>query len=620
MTNPGCADRIIRIFGITGKLEKEISGSSDVVRTLCKLPHKHPSGAQFASAGNDALIRLWQLNGKQTAVLQGHENFIYSLACSVEGLLVSSGEDRTVRIWKGSDCIQTITHPAISVWSVAVCAENGDIVSGSSDNKVRVFTQDPGRLASAVSMKALEHAVRDSAIPQQQVGEVNKEKLPGPEFLQQKSGTKEGQLQMIRELDGSVSAHTWSQAAGQWVNVGKVVDAAGSSGKKTTYKGKDYDFVFDVDIEDGKPPLKLPYNLSQNHYEAATKFLQDNELPMTYLDEVSKFIVTNTQGATLGQSGGPSAADPWGSGSRYQPGDASPASAPSLSARPKALPQTKYLSIKAVNLKQVISKINDLNKQLIDEGSKSIALDSKQISTLESSAQPLGDALTKDTEIVNIPSNVTETLLTMLTTWPPSHILPALDLLRLLASVSPALAEFKGPNSEDVVAVLESSGALADADRPNNIMLGVRAFANLFVSDKGHDLADNEYSRIHALVKSIPPTALSNRNLAIAVATLWLNYCVLVTSASHRQLPSSSDRALELLDSLTSILSSSPDSEANYRALVGIGTLLGLGEEVAMAAKEVYDLEARFKKVKGVFKEPRIRNVIAEIEDGLMIG
>jgi len=39
------------------------------------------------------------------------------------------------------------------------------------------------------------------------------------EFLQQKSGTKEGQVQMIREGDGSVTAHTWSSAAQEWINV-----------------------------------------------------------------------------------------------------------------------------------------------------------------------------------------------------------------------------------------------------------------------------------------------------------------------------------------------------------------------------------------------------------------
>ena len=61
----------------------------------------------------------------------------------------------------------------------------------------------------------------------EQVGKVNKEQLPGPEFLQQKSGTKDGQVQMIREADGSVTAHTWSSATQEWIAVGTVVESAG---------------------------------------------------------------------------------------------------------------------------------------------------------------------------------------------------------------------------------------------------------------------------------------------------------------------------------------------------------------------------------------------------------
>ena len=89
----------------------------------------------------------------------------------------------------------------------------------------------------------------------------------------------------------------------EWINVGTVVDSAGSSGRKTEHEGKEYDYVFDVDIEDGKPPLKLPYNLSENPYERARKFLEDNKLPLTYLDNVVQFIEQNTKGATLGETG-----------------------------------------------------------------------------------------------------------------------------------------------------------------------------------------------------------------------------------------------------------------------------------------------------------------------------
>lgn len=44
-----------------------------------------------------------------------------------------------------------------------------------------------------------------------------------------------------------------------WQKVGEVVDAVGS-GRKQLYQGKEYDYVFDVDVQEGAPPLKLPYN------------------------------------------------------------------------------------------------------------------------------------------------------------------------------------------------------------------------------------------------------------------------------------------------------------------------------------------------------------------------
>lgn len=339
----GCADKSIRVFDLTKSTGGEAMPvatiyTPDVVRALCKVPKGHPSGADIASASNDGTLRLWKLNGQQVSELHGHESFVYSLASLPSGELVSTGEDRTVRIWRGIECVQTITHPAISVWTVAVNQETGDIITGASDGIARIFTRRPEATADEATLKEFHDSVKASAIPQQQVGGINKEKLPGPEFLTSKAGTKEGQVQMIKESNGNVTAHTWSMAQQQWINVGTVVDAVGSTGKKVEYNGKSYDYVFDVDIEDGKPALKLPYNLSENPYERATKFLNDNELPLTYLDNVANFITENTKGATLGQPEPSSGPDPYGTESRYRPGESQAA---------KVLPQKEYLSISA---------------------------------------------------------------------------------------------------------------------------------------------------------------------------------------------------------------------------------------------------------------------------------
>ncbi len=66
----------------------------------------------------------------------------------------------------------------------------------------------------------------------------------------------------------------------QWQKIGEVVDAVGS-GRKQLYEGKEYDHVFDVDIQDGVPPLKLPYNANGNFHD-----LHKGRKGNTYLQKI----------------------------------------------------------------------------------------------------------------------------------------------------------------------------------------------------------------------------------------------------------------------------------------------------------------------------------------------
>lgn len=153
----GCADSAIRVFDYRGKLMVSWDGK-DIVRALARLPEGHHTGAEIASATNDGVIRLWTLRGELIAELIGHESFIYSLAVLPSGELISSGEDRSVRIWQGTNCIQVITIPAISVWSVSV-GINGDLIVGSSDKLARVFTRDSERFADADTIASFEERI-----------------------------------------------------------------------------------------------------------------------------------------------------------------------------------------------------------------------------------------------------------------------------------------------------------------------------------------------------------------------------------------------------------------------------------------------------------------------------
>ncbi|KAK4872514.1 hypothetical protein RN001_014543 [Aquatica leii] len=146
------------------------------------------------------------------------------------------------------------------------------------------------------ALKAFEDEV--SALTKQSMQEIGGYKisdLPGKEALYE-PGKKAGQMKMIREPQGVV-AYTWVDEgeSSHWEKVGDVLGSADpNAGSKTTFEGKPYDFVFTVDVEDGKPPLKLPYNKGEDPYTAAHKFLKKNMLPAAYLDQVVNFILTNS--------------------------------------------------------------------------------------------------------------------------------------------------------------------------------------------------------------------------------------------------------------------------------------------------------------------------------------
>lgn len=132
---------------------------------------------------------------------------------------------------------------------------------------------------------------------------------------------------MVKTVGGAVEAHQWSSSAQSWQKIGEVVDAVGSS-RKQLYMGEEYDFVFDVDFSDGAQPLKLPYNVTDNPYEAAQKFLFRHELPQEYIDDVVRHIEANTGGVALGTGASSQFVDPYTGASRYTGGGVGSAPAP----------------------------------------------------------------------------------------------------------------------------------------------------------------------------------------------------------------------------------------------------------------------------------------------------
>lgn len=111
-----------------------------------------PDGKKLASASNDHTIRVWDIkNGKQTMVLEGHTDEVWSLAFFPEangGCIVSGSCDRTIRIWDpiSGHLVKTLEGHTDTVVTLAVSPDGKLIASGgeSRDKTLRIWDANSG--------------------------------------------------------------------------------------------------------------------------------------------------------------------------------------------------------------------------------------------------------------------------------------------------------------------------------------------------------------------------------------------------------------------------------------------------------------------------------------------
>ncbi|KAF9139538.1 hypothetical protein BGX30_007836 [Mortierella sp. GBA39] len=556
------ADKTIAMWK-DGKKIKTITGHEDCVRSLALLP-----GIGFVSCGNDGAVIVWSNNGDPVQALDGHTSFVYSLATLPTGEIFSSGEDRTVRVWEHGKCTQTIIHPCVSVWCVAALP-NGDIVSGGSDGFVRVFTRTAERVADSDTLKAYDEENAATAIPSNQVGDIKKDDLPGPEALGQ-PGKKDQEVKMVR-VGNTVEAHMWSNAEQEWSKIGEVVDAVGQN-RKQLYGGIEYDHVFDIDVGEGVPALKLPFNVTENPYTAAQEFLTRHDLPQVYLDQVADFITNNARAVSQGAAA--ATGDPLTGGSRYTPsqntssglgsynpwGNDTPKAQPAVK---RLIPQLLNVPFKDANLPAIQKKLLQLNTELAPSG---VALDSAELVQLDSLFKFLG---APPKQPVAQPQYLA-LLLKIFNTWPETSRFPALDLLRLLALYS------KDPiESPELLKTLLTASRTHEA----SLMLIARLVVNFCETEEGREVAINEISTVLEFMEDDAVWQSTNKNLKLAVATVYMSYSTLLLKRHDDDA-----LAIQYVGVITKILAKERDQQVQYRLLVALGNLIFAHESAKESA------------------------------------
>uniref|UniRef100_A0A1I8FQA9 PFU domain-containing protein n=1 Tax=Macrostomum lignano TaxID=282301 RepID=A0A1I8FQA9_9PLAT len=222
-----------------------------------------------------------------------HAGFVYAVAAlpdpDADGDVLhfaSASEDRTCRLWsvETGACLQALTMPCQSIWAVCWLV-NGDLAVAGSDAV--------GSQAVITSRSCIVCLFTSHSPPTR------------PFAYSQPKPTDWHRLTAGR-------ATLLAGEGGETVNSGGGGSGGCGSGGQTRFEGQDYDFVFTVDVEEGKPPLKLPYNRTEDPWFAAQRFIDKHLLRRpTWIRTNAGETPTISQGTY---------ADPYTGSGRYIPG------------------------------------------------------------------------------------------------------------------------------------------------------------------------------------------------------------------------------------------------------------------------------------------------------------
>ncbi|KAL2328929.1 hypothetical protein Fmac_022356 [Flemingia macrophylla] len=569
-------------------------GHSDTVRGLSVM-----SGLGILSASHDGSLRLWAITGEVLMEMVDHTAIIYSVDSHASGLIVSGSEDRFAKIWKDGVCVQSIEHPGC-VWD-AKFMENGDIVTACSDGVVRIWTVDKDNAADEIELDLYASQLSEYKSSRKRVGGLKLEELPGLEALKI-PGTTNGQTKVVREGDNGV-AYGWNMKEQKWDKIGEVVDGPEeSNSNRQFFDGIQYDYVFDVDIGDGMPIRKLPYNRSGNPYDVADKWLLKENLPLSFREQIVQFILQNTGQNNITFDA--SFHDPYTGSHAYVPGQ--PSRMSDISAKPtfKHIPKKGMLVFDVAQFDGILKKITEFNNVLqCDQEKQKLSLTELNVSRLGAIIKILKD--TSHYHSSKFANSDIALLLNLLRSWPKGMIFPVIDIVRMLVlHPDGAILLHKHFEAENDILIEVIKNVTVSPTIPSNLLTSIRAVTNLFRNSCYFNWLQKHRSEILDAFSSC--SSSSNKNLQLSYSTLLLNYAVLLIESKDQEGQSQVlSAALEIAED------ENIEVDSKFRALVAVGSLMldGLVKKIALD----FDVLNIAKAAKGS-KDSKIVEVGSDIE------
>ncbi|NJM20963.1 MAG: CHAT domain-containing protein [Richelia sp. SM1_7_0] len=130
-------DGKVRLWDMqTGQCNSILTGHEKIVSSIAFAP-PHLPDCLLASGSDDNTIKLWNPNGECLKTLQGHTDWVYSVAFNPQvNILASGSRDRNIKIWdyRTGECLYTLVGHEGRIKSVSFNS-NGTLLATASDDK-----------------------------------------------------------------------------------------------------------------------------------------------------------------------------------------------------------------------------------------------------------------------------------------------------------------------------------------------------------------------------------------------------------------------------------------------------------------------------------------------------
>jgi phospholipase A-2-activating protein len=473
---------------------------------------------------------------------------------------IASAEDGHVVFWSLQDetSPQTILHPT-TVWNV-VPLPNGDVATCCDDGQLRVFTRATERIADLAEQEAFRQLVNQAHTKS---GPSSEEiaKLPKWEHQAQHRGTSEGQVQVFQK-NGIAIAAQWSMASSIWIEVGQVVGSQGNdSNGSGMIDGVHYDHVLPIEVDQtggGVAQLLVGYNIGENTFVAAQRFLDAHQLPQYHLAQIADYIQqrVGTAPPTIGSAGS--------AGPAFNTMPRATTGTPLVSYQHLPIAHAKAFDLTAATATTTLSKIQfKLEESLSDDSDRS---------TLASLVEVLG--ATQRYHVSHVTPQHWHFLQHCIQSLSPSLAFPALDLARM-AVRHPDGIQYNASSLVKAACEMDQSsfGTLSGPAAVAIPMLTLRLVANVLASNPNCLSTSDRELLLACAARHVQS---DNKNVRLSVATVLHNLVYSMQPTHDRQTEEATAVNCDtIISSIKDILTNRQyETEALLRTLQTLGTLV----------------------------------------------